>query len=308
MRNTAARLPSLLALRAFEATSRWMSIKNAAAELNVTPAAVSQQIKLLEQDLGAALFRRLNRSLELTDVGQRLADDVQAGFTRLRSGVDKLRKAERLGELTVSAAPSLAAKWLVPRIERFNERHPDIQVRLIATGKPADFDTDGVDMALRFGPGGNSGCDNDLLFAADVFPVCSPVLVKRQPPLRNPSDLRDHMLLHDANSEVVPGLPDWRSWLLAAGVERVDTARGPRFNNTHLVLDAAIAGTGVALAVEAFVVADLAAGRLVRPFDLSLRAPLAYWIVAPATSRNRPKVQAFRRWLLEEAGQGPTSK
>jgi LysR family glycine cleavage system transcriptional activator len=263
---------------------------------------------LLEEDLGAALFRRLNRSLELTDVGQRLADDVQVGFTRLRSGVDKLRKAERLGELTVSAAPSLAAKWLVPRIERFNERHPDIQVRLIATGKPADFDTDGVDMALRFGPGGNSGCDNDLLFAADVFPVCSPVLVKRQPPLRDPSDLRDHMLLHDANSEVVPGLPDWRSWLLAAGVERVDTARGPRFNNTHLVLDAAIAGTGVALAVEAFAAADLAAGRLVRPFDLSLRAPLAYWIVAPATSRNCPKVQAFRRWLLEEAGQGPTSK
>jgi LysR family glycine cleavage system transcriptional activator len=298
----ARNLPPLNSLRAFEAAARHLSFTKAAEELHVTPAAISHQIKALEELLGVPLFRRLTRALRLTQAGQAALPPLRDGFDKLADAVDLLRAHEESGAITVSLDPSFAAKWLVPRLDRFRAVHPDLDVRLDATEKLVDFQRDNVDLAIRYGGGNYPGLEAERLLSEEIFPVCSPKLLKGPEPLAQPGDLRRHTLIHlEWDSEDVTA-PNWRMWLLAAGIHDIDFTRGPVFSMTSLALQAAIEGQGVALASSFLVADDLAAGRLVAPFDLSVCDPLdfAYHIVVPKRTADLPKVVAFKTWLLDE--------
>jgi LysR family glycine cleavage system transcriptional activator len=292
-------LPPLNALRAFEASARHLSFTKAAGELNVTQAAVSHQIKALEARLGVALFKRLNRALLLTDAGQAYLPAVRDAFDAIARATAQVTRRGRPEPkvLTVSVLPSFAAKWLVPRLGRFREAHPDIDVRISADHHMTDFGREDVDMAVRYGQGDYPGLDCVRLMTEDVFPVCSPRLLQGRHPLRTPADLRFHTLLHD-DFRV-----DWRIWLLAAGVQDVDPERGPAFTDSSMVVQAAVEGQGVALARSVLAAADLAAGRLVKPFDVSMPARWAYYAVCPKARRDDRRIKAFRDWLLAEAEQ-----
>ncbi len=291
----ARRLPSLKALRAFEAAARHLSFTLAANELNVTQAAISHQVKALEERLGVKLFHRRNRRLFLTEAGQAYLPPVREAFDELAAATERLVARDAAGTLTVSTLTSFAATWLVPRLKQFRELHPEIDVRLTASDGLVDFAREDVDVAIRYGRGHWPGLRADHLLAEDIFPVCSPGLLDGTNPLRRPSDLEHHTLLHDDMRE------SWRMWLLAAGVEGLDPERGPGFSHSSMVVQAAVDGQGVALGRSALVAADLAAGRLVRPFEGSLPAEYAYYVVCPEANAERPKVLAFREWLLEIA-------
>ena len=298
----ARNLPPLNSLRAFEAAARHLSFTKAAEELHVTPAAISHQIKALEEQLGVALFRRLTRALRLTQAGQAALPPMRDGFDRLAEAVELLRAQEDSGAVTVSLDPSFAAKWLVPRLDRFRAAHPELDVRLDATDKLADFQRDNVDLAIRYGSGNYPGLEVERLLSEEIFPVCSPKLLESPVPLAEPGDLRHHTLIHlEWDSENVTA-PNWRMWLLAAGIHDIDFTRGPVFSMTTLALQAAIEGQGVALASSFLVADDLAAERLVMPFDLSVCDPLdfAYHLVVPKRTTDLPKVVAFKTWLLDE--------
>ena len=298
----ARNLPPLNSLRAFEAAARHLSFTKAAEELHVTPAAISHQIKALEEQLGVPLFRRLTRALRLTQAGQSALPPMRDGFEKLADAVDLLRAHEESGAITVSLDPSFAAKWLVPRLDRLRAAHPDLDVRLDATDKLVDFQRDNVDLAIRYGSGNYPGLEAERLFSEEIFPVCSPKLLEGPAPLEQPDDLRHHTLLHlDWDMEDVTA-PTWRMWLLAAGIDHIDFTRGPGFSISSLALQAAIEGQGLALANSVLVADDLAAGRLVVPFDLSVCRPLdfAYHIVVPKRTADLPKVVAFKTWLLDE--------
>jgi LysR family transcriptional regulator, glycine cleavage system transcriptional activator len=288
-------LPPLNALRAFESAGRHLSFTKAAAELNVTQAAVSHQIKALEERLGLTLFKRQNRRLLLTDAGQAYLPSVRDTFEGLARATERLLARDRGGALTASVLPSFAAKWLVPRLGRFREAHPEIDVRLSTDLSLSDFNRADVDVAIRYGQGGYPGLESVRLMTEELFPVCSPALLRGDKPLRKPSDLQFHTLLHD-DFQV-----DWRLWLLAAGVKGVDPARGPTFTDSSMVIQAAVEGQGVALARSVLSASDLAAGRLVKPFEVSMPASWAYYLVYPPATRDSPKIAAFRNWLLVEA-------
>ena len=296
------RLPPLNALRAFEAAARHLSFTRAADELSVTQAAVSHQVKALEEHLGVRLFRRLSRGLRLTEEGQTYWPQVRDALDAIAQATERLRASDAGGALTVSVAPSVAAMWLVPRLNRFRDRHPEIDVRIAASDALVDFGRDDVDMAVRYGRGRYPGLHTVRLMTEEVFPVCSPRLLEGPHPLRRPEDLRHHTLLHDdpvaAEDDV---LADWRMWLLAAGVDDVDPEGGPRFSHSNLLLQAAIDGQGVALGRTPLVAAALEAGLLVRPFEVVLAANFAYYVVCPEVTAERPKIVAFREWLLDEA-------
>ena len=292
----ARRLPPLNALRAFEAAARHLNFTRAAAELNVTQAAVSHQVKALEERLGLALFRRLNRKLFLTDAGQAFFPPVRDAFDGLAAATERLRTGDSTGALTVSVLPSLAARWLVPRLGRFRVKHPDIDLRLDPTLGLTDFGREDVDLAIRMGGGDYPGLHTTRLMGENIFPVCSPALLDGPHPLRGPDDLRHHTLLHDE----VHG--EWRAWLKVIGVAGVDPARGPIFTDSSMLTEAAMQGQGVALGRGNLVGDALAAGRLIKPFDVSLPHKWAYYVVCPEARAERPKVKAFREWLLAEAG------
>ncbi len=289
-----ARLPTLNALRAFEAAGRHLSFTRAAEELHVTQAAISHQIKSLEEQLGIRMFRRGPRGLLLTDAGQSYLPEVREAFQRLNAATDRLLEDDARGAITVSVLPSFAARWLVPRLTRFREAHPDIEVRVSADDRLADFDRDDVDVAIRYGRGDYPGLQADRFLTEELFPVCSPELLTRTA-LERPEDLCSHTLLHDDMRM------DWSMWLLAAGVEGVDPRRGPSFNDSSMVLQAAVDGQGVALGRSALALDDLAAGRLVRPFEFSLPAEYAYYILCPERTANRPNIKTFREWLLAQS-------
>jgi LysR family glycine cleavage system transcriptional activator len=297
----ARRLPSLNSLRAFEAAARHLSISKAAEELNVTPAAVSHQVKALEDSLGIQLFRRLNRALMLTDAGQIFLPGLRDGFDQLAQAVERVDAERDSGALTVSTGPSFAAKWLVPRLDRFRAAHPDTDLRIDATDRVVDFAREGADVGIRYGAGDYPGLRAERLFSDEMVAVCNVKLCKGPPPLREPSDLKGHTLLHvewDTQNETAP---NWRMWLLAAGVTDVDANRGPRFSLESMAAQAATEGHGVALISSVLVADDLAVGRLVRPFDLSLPGTFAYYVVAPEASADKPRVAAFFDWILGEA-------
>ncbi len=292
--------PSLNALKAFEAAARHLSFTKAAAELNVTPAAISHQVKALEELLGFRLFRRLTRALRLTDAGQAALPMLSQGFDTLTRGVEQMRAHSETGVLTISVSPSFGALWLVPRLEHFRSRHPDIEIRIDGTDRLVDLAGEDADVAVRYGPGGYNGVRIDYLFSQVNTPVCSPTLLSGGQPLLQPDDLCHHTLLHidwkDAEAS-------WRMWLLAAGLHDIDPTRGPRFTQENMAVQGALDGHGVALVGDMLVADHLAAGRLVRPFDPSLSTPLnfSYYLLSAKGNSERPKIAAFRDWLLEEA-------
>ena len=290
------RLPPLNALRAFEAAGRQLSFTRAGEELHVTQAAISHQVKSLEDWLGLALFRRRGRAIVLTESGQSYLTGVREGLDLLADATDRLTRRRDSGVLTVGTLASFATAWLMPRLSRFRALQPDIDVRVAASDEITDFARDDVDLVIRYGNGLWPGLTVLPLMTEDVFPVCSPALLEGPHPLDRPDNLRHHTLLHDDMRET------WRLWLMAAGVKGVDPDRGPGYNDSALVLEAAANGQGVARARSALVRNHLASGRLVKPFDVALPAEYAYYLVHPVGALNHPKVRAFRDWIVTETG------
>jgi LysR family glycine cleavage system transcriptional activator len=243
----------------------------------------------------------MNRSIELTASAKVLLPGLTEAFAGIQSSVRRLRAHNDTGTLTVTASPSIAAKWLVLRLHRFQEQHAEVDVRISATDEVADLTRGDFDIAIRYGAGDYPGLDVELLFTNEVFPACSPQLLTTGPPLRTPDDLALHNLIHDQAVERDPLAPTWPMWLKAAGVKNVLATAGLSFSNMYLALDAAIAGHGVTLAQSTIAAADLAAGRLVRLFTLALPDQFAYYIVTAPGALERPKVRAFRDWLRCEA-------
>lgn len=285
-------------LRAFEAAARHLSFTLAAAELGVTQAAISHQIRGLEDTLGVGLFRRLNRGLLLTDAGQTLLPAVRAALDGLAAALDRLERPDAAGSLTVSVMPSFAVKWLVPRLSRFHASHPDIDLRISANERLVDFARDGIDVAIRFGRGSWPGVASQWIAGESVAPMCAPAVAAT---LRTADDLAQVTLLHE-EMRPLGRFPDWRTWLAAAAGD-VDAGRGPRFSHTHLMLQAAIDGHGVALGQTLLAADDLAAGRLVEPYRLRLPTGLAYHLATPPIAAEQAKIKAFRTWVLAEMAQ-----
>jgi len=283
-----------------------MSFAKAAEELHVTPAAVSQQVKALEEHLGVALFKRLPRGLLLTDAGRACLPKLGESFDGLASAVQDVRAMDSTGVLTVSVMPSLAAKRLLPALHRFQDKHPDIDLHIAASTRSVDFRYDDVDVAIRYGFGDWPGLQVELLSEEEIFPVCSPALLQGADPLKTPDDLRSHTLIHDLfwKTRFVGRFPDWDSWLAEEGVTGVDASRGLGLHPTEMVLDAAVAGRGVALGRSVLVKNDLDAGLLVRPVARTIRLEFAYYLVCPRANAARPKVKAFREWIFDEIGEG----
>ncbi|HEX7046040.1 MAG TPA: transcriptional regulator GcvA [Gammaproteobacteria bacterium] len=290
-----ADLPPLNALRAFDAAARHLSLTRAAAELHVTHGAVSRQIKELEGFLGRRLFHRRPRGLELTSEGRLLAFTAGKVFEDLRDAVRSLRDVRQPGVITVSTVPSLAARWLVPRIAAFQARHPDYEIRVGTSHTLVDFRRDGVDLALRYGRGGWQGVYSERLFAPREFPVCAPSLLAGAWPLKKPDDLAHFPLIHDM------GFGNWAQWLAAAGAKNVEVPRGLVLQDMNVVLQAAIEGQGVALASPPLVHADLRAGRLVRPFTVDIPVELSFYMVCESGRESSPELAPFLDWLREEA-------
>ena len=295
------RLPPLNALKAFEAAGRHLSFSKAAAELNVTPAAVSHQIKTLEELLGVPVFRRATRTVHLTEAGRRALPLISEGLDRLEEAVRLLRIDESAGELRVTTPTTFAARWLVPRLHRFSARRPDINVRIDANNNPVDLLAGEADIAVRYGSGNYPGLvSRPFIVGETIAPFCSPSLLSGEHPLRCPDDLRHHTLIHLEVEQLKFGWPTWEMWLRAAGVEGVASSRGPVFAQHEVAINAAIAGQGVVLASLLFLEPEITAGRLVVPFDVRMASEFGYFLVGANDTIERPKITAFRDWLLEE--------
>jgi LysR family transcriptional regulator, glycine cleavage system transcriptional activator len=288
-------LPSLNGLRAFDAAARHLSFTRAAAELHVTQTAISHQIRRLEAQLGVRLFVRRNRALLLTREAQGYLPAVRTAFDDLRRATERLQRPDRDGLLTVSTTASLAAKWLVTRVATFQDTHPTIEVRITTSTHLVDFRREEIDMAVRYGRGNWPGLRAQWLMAEDIFPVCSPALLSDVKPLRRPEDLAHHTLLHASVSR-----EDWRLWLTAAGLPvSLALRRGLNFDQSFMALQAAMDGLGVALGRTQLVEQDIAAGRLVVPFDVVLPSDAGFYIVAPEETADTPKISLFRNWLVQ---------
>ncbi|MEM7224579.1 MAG: transcriptional regulator GcvA [Pseudomonadota bacterium] len=288
------RLPPLNALKAFEAAGRHLNFRLAAEEMGVTHGAVAQQVRGLEARLGVKLFDRLPRGLRLTDDGRKYLAPLQRAFELIAKATEEV--VPRQSVLNISVTPSFATKWLVPRLGDFNRRNPQIDVRVDASQGLANFQSDGVDIAVRQGkPPFGSGLVAEFLLPLAFYPVCSPRLLDGDPPLRSPEDLAHHVLLHDSH-----GLwPIYLEKVFAGKPHR--TARAMNFSQTSLAVDAAVAGQGVALASDPFVIDELAAGRLCRPFDQAITGDLGFYVVAPRKPRKPEGVQRMRDWLIAQS-------
>jgi LysR family transcriptional regulator, glycine cleavage system transcriptional activator len=309
------RLPPLNALRVFEAAARHLSFKEAAAELSITQAAVSHQIKSLEEYLGVELFRRAGRGVQLTEAARACLPRLREGFDSLAAAVEMIRERAAETELLITAPPVFTARWLMPRLAAFAKREPKVELRVFASSKMVDAgaldspnlvsgldlrdDASGVEIHL--GGGHYPGYRADRLFGVTMTAVANPDLVKGDPPIKEPADLARHTLLHDDAMELVAGGNAWRRWLENAGAaERVDASHGPRFSSNILSLEAASQKLGVALALKPLVDSDLKSGRLCAPFESEWKPQSAYYLVCPEVIADRPAVAAFRGWLLEQ--------
>ena len=294
------RLPPLNALRAFEAAARHLNFSRAADELSVTPGAVSQQIQNLEDYVGAALFKRTPKGLLLTDAAQTALPALREAFDRLAEAASLLTAAVDGRRLTLTAPPSFAAKWLVPRLGAFEKAHPQVDVWLSAGIELVDLSAGEVDIAIRYGAGRYPGLEVRRLMSETVIPVASPEHLAANP-LNSPSDLANHILLHDGSPDLDDSCPDWSMWLAARGLKGVDGMRGPRFNQSSLVIEAAVNGRGVALAKRTLAQADLEAGRLIAPLQIATHVDFAYYLVHPKAKGRLSQVKAFTGWIEAEA-------
>lgn len=306
-------LPSLNALRAFEAVARLKSFTKAAAELNVTRAAVSHQIKHLEDYLGIQLVERHTRSIALTEAGLASLPKLREGFNNLADAVHLMRAEASVERISVSMAPSFASKWLMPRLHNFSERYPDIDMEIagdaaliVGTNRSGHsmeqlFRTHDVDVVIRFGSGNYPGCRSIKLFDVDAVPLCHPRLVSDEHPhpLREPADLAAHTLIHDDTG--YEGRPSWGKWLKVNKVKGVNVNRGMHLNHVSLAMEAAVDGRGVLLSMRPLAKYDIQAGRLCIPFDLSLPLDYSYHaITLERAETNKHAVDVFLEWLQEE--------
>ncbi|MBV6287983.1 transcriptional regulator GcvA [Pseudomonas aegrilactucae] len=286
----------LLALRAFAEAGRLGSLKAAAENLGVTPGAVSQQIRLLEDRLGVSLFVRSRHGVYLTEAGARVHPGLLRGFDQIEKSLATLEALSVQKTLTISTVPSFASTWLVPRMGRFSARHPGIEVRVEASSKLVDFKRERIDVALRHGLGSYPGLESILLMAPVLLPVASPVLLAKGPAINSPIDCLQYPLLQDADRA------DWMLWLQAHGVEVDSTAqRGPSFDEDLLLLRAAATGQGIALVQDNHAQEDIESGKLVVALDKPWPSRFAYYAVTRAQTLQRPEVQAFIEWIREEA-------
>lgn len=289
------RLPPLNALKAFEAAARHESFTRAAEELCVTQGAVSHQVKALEAELGIKLFNRERQRLIITEAGRQYLAVVRDALDRIALGTERLVQRQRAGVLTVSTSPDFAAKWLVHRLSRFAEAHPDIDLRISATMHHVDFAREDVDVAVRHGDGNWPGLDVARLCTEHLFAVCSPKLLSGRQRMTKPADVLKFPILH------LDDRKNWSKWLDAAGVAADEPSHGPVLNRASMAIDAAVDGQGVALARTTLAAWDLINGRLVRPFAVALLLSKNYWVVCPKATSALPKIATFRDWLLAEA-------
>ncbi len=300
--------PGLRSLRAFDEAAKHLSFTKAAEAMGVTPAAISHQIKELEMQLRMTLFIRTSRSMRLTREGEILHNAAHESIESLTRALHHIKRLENRNHIRVTCTPSVAAKWLVPRLDRFLDVVPGADVRIDVSNALVDFDREDVDVAIRFGAGKYEGLRSDLLFQDSLSPVCHPALITKDKPLRSPRDLLRHTLIH-LDWESGSLWPNWRMWMLAAGIADFDDRRGLHFGQTSLAIQAALDGHGVALGDSNLVADDLAAGRLVKPFELSLKAPssFSYHLITRLDTTDSPIVNAFRDWCLAEAQHGRDS-
>jgi LysR family glycine cleavage system transcriptional activator len=296
-----ASLPPLNSLRAFEAVGRHLSFSKAANELNVTPGAISQQVRGLEDFLEIKLFKRRNRSIVLTDSGQVFLPLLSDGFSRIAEAVDSVRRSQVDEPLTITAAPSFTSKWLIPRLCKFQALHPEIDVRIDASSRLVDFVREDIDVGIRFGTGEIEGLDSNYLFSFDLIPVCSPDLKHEGKAVHDLSDIRHHTLLHSQDTDFDPSFPDWAMWLATAGVDDVDASRGIFFSQGEMVIEAAIEGQGIALAASVMAAGAIESGRLVQPFETRLPVRLSFHLITTRQKSRSSKIGAFRQWILDES-------
>ncbi|SEG21039.1 transcriptional regulator GcvA [Jhaorihella thermophila] len=290
------RLPPLTALRAFDAAARHMSFAKAAEELHVTPAALSFQIKSLEQHLGQPLFRRLNRAVELTEAGRALAPGAAEGFRALSAAWQQARRLTNDTNLTVTAGPGFTAKWLAPRLYDFARAHPEIELKFSASLRMMDFDRDGIDVAIRFGQGDDDGLCSLPLSREWVTPVMTPELAQRYP---TPESLREAPFIFDDSISFLTPPCDWPAWFRAVGIDFAP-AQGAHFSQADHAVDAALSGMGVVLGRRSMVVTDLHEGRLVAPYGIAVESRAGFRFLCPLGTEDRPQVRAFREWILAE--------
>ena len=297
------RLPPLNSIRAFEATARHLSFSKAADELNVTPGAVSQQVKVLEDYLNLKLFKRKNRLILLTDEAQICLPLLSDGLDKLAQGIDVIREQSDEKPLTITASPTFASRWLMPRLTSFRHEFPEIDVRIDASNTLVDLVNDDIDVGIRFGDGDYPGLEADYLFSQSVIPVCKPALLKGENKLRTPNDLKHHTLLHSHDDYFFTGNThiDWEMWIATVGAEGIDASHGLHFSQHNLLIEAAIRGQGVALVGSITVSDELKSGELVKPFkDSDIPLSLSYYFVYSNTKARLSRVKIFRQWLLDE--------
>jgi LysR family glycine cleavage system transcriptional activator len=288
----------LLALRAFEATARHVSVSKAALELCVTPGAISQQVKQLEDSIGIALLRRKGRSIELTDAGQVLRPQLTQALDVMSLAIDSISRSRSHKTLKLTLLPTLAEKWLMPRLARFHGAHPELDIQIMTSFRDVDLETEGVDMASWIGTGLPPGVAGVRLFDDEFLPVCSPGLLRNGPRLRRARDVAAFTLLHS-----VPRIDDWHQWLTLAGEPGLKPANSLSFGNSSLAIQAALDGVGVAMVQHEYVKANLAAGTLVAPFDLKARGRNGYYLGWAAGRPVSTAFALFRDWILAEVGQ-----
>ena len=294
------RTPPLKSLRAFESAARNLSISKAADELYVTPGAISQQIKILEEHLEVQLFNRLHRRILLTDAGQMLLPGIQQGLGSIHVALRDLESVTRKRPVTITTPPSFAIKWLVPRLKLFRTQFPNIDVRIDTSIEVVDLAYSDIDIAIRFGSGDYPGMDTSLLMHQEVFPVCSPNLIRKEYPLNHPSDLRHYDILKFDEDIWDSDWPDWQMWLMVAGAEDIDTSRGISYNQQELLVEAAVEGQGIALVGSVSAAADLASGKLIKPFEQTYPLDLAYYLVTTPGKANYPGIPEFRNWIMDQ--------
>ncbi len=303
------KFPPLHALQSFEVASRVLSFTRAAEELHVTPAAVSHRIKTLEERLGLSLFRRENNRILLTDGGEAYISAVREALEMIADATARITEPDRSSALSLSLLPTFTVRWLIPRLGTFQRFYPSIEVRLSTSYRAVDFAREAYDAAVRYGQGTWDGLKSYRLFNEELVPVCSPKLVRGPNPLRRPEDLARFTLLHSATCP-----ENWSIWLGAAGAPNLESEGGLRFDSCLLTLQAAQDGLGIVAANREYVALDLSAGRLVAPFDFTVRKDAGWYFVCPEATTQEPKIVAFRNWLLDQTvehgalGEGPNQR